>query len=884
MPNTPILSIILIIHDQHEYLESTLTSIYDNIDFKFELFIVDDASTDESREIITSIIEYQDHIDTFYFEHAEPAGYGIRLQQAFAQISADFLWIPGMLTQLDGQHLAQAIDHLAKHGQSFGSPEDITMPGSTEEWINMIAVGKWPGNHHFLWNLNDLAKHEYYFQPRLNRFHSLELALRTTNTHTKRVASIPSFSKTANPNALEQPDTYERRELLTSLIQMRGVSATHHELAGQILFDEESKPDDVQLDNKEAENHLTKAKTRIENGEVATALNTIDTVLSSDLNNMEALDLKISVLEKMKRYVEASELKFQLKELQDKYTDHQEPTDTYLSSPEKVEESADSSITHVDHQGPEQPEQETEKDPEQEVHPQQNRDRNRSMDADSDSEKEKQIDEEAEDDIVDQDQDQYNYEKHVDEQSRTSNIESETSQFGEEFDHQIEKDLQRLEKKEPNLQLEGLSGPKISIIIPTTLDGKSFLEQCLMTIARHCNAKYTELIIIDNASLDDTYAYLDQLEEDQFFSCTVITNNTNVGFAAACNQGLEAAKGQYVCLMHNDTLLESRAIDEMAALLDQHSDIGIIGPKTNHSVQPKQRIQSGDATADTIDHVTYVGSFCMMFRNSANLRMDEQFSPAFFEDIDLCLQAAKEGWKVSISNDIEVEHQGGISTEQLGLFREGEHYWLNAKKFQQKWDMQPNVLEKDEMAKEPIEQLCDIADIINPYHPEQNLLTRINELLDDETFAQIQKLRFDASQLLPLITIMMVANERQLLRRLEDQLKGDDIPVDLALKLIHFYFKRNIYSRCHHYLDQISDTPQLLQASLYRLNIAIGERNMDAAVHLLNSLMEEYPSNVLLLKAAGDIHAFSGDDNEADKFKKMAKEAAPFLFKKEKHV
>jgi len=855
MANTPTLSIIVIVHDQHEDVESTLSSIYENIDFPFELFIVDDASTDESTEIIKSIIEYHDHPDTFYFEYDEPSGYGIRLQQVFAQISGEFLWVPGMFKQMDGNRLREALQQLSKHKQLFGLPEAITLPKSTENWIKMIAIGKWPVNHHFLWNLKELPNPENYFQPRLNRFHSLELALRTT--YKEQLSPIPLFSSPANRPALEQPDNYERRELLATFIQSKGLSPTHHELAGQILFDVKSDAGTQHLDPEEAKKKLTKAKDLIENGEIVTALSTLDTILSSDRNHSIALEMKISVLEKLKRYVEASELKYRLRELKVKTDSEQNKL----------------------HGMPPQPEADLEGKEKNRDHSKQNQKEIRDTDQENNPENDKsqisnKVPEHQSDNNDQEEATEAVHEPSIATETDTD-TEAEDRTKEDSIDNQIQQDIQELKHKAPNLELEGLDGPKISIIIPTTLDGKPFLEQCLISVANECDAEYTEVIIIDNASLDDTYAYLDQLKEDQFFDCTVLTNRANTGFAAACNQGLEAANGQYACILHNDVILKANAVDEMAALLDSNPEIGIIGPKSNHSIQPKQLHQSGDATADDVDYVNYIGSFCMMMRTSTNLRLDEQFNPAFFEDIDLCLQAANAGWKVAICNDVEVEHQGSITTEQLGLFKEGDHYWLNAQKFQDKWDMQPEV---DNSTREPIEQLCRIANIINPYHPESNLTGFINELLDDETRARIQNLKFDSSQLIPLIIIMMMVNERQLLRRLEDQMADDDISEDTALKLIHFYYERNIYSRCHHYLKLLPDNPLPLSAALYKLKIAIGERNIDTAIELLNSLMEQYPSNVMLLKAASDIHSFSGDEKEAAKFMDMAKQAAPFLY------
>lgn len=865
MANTPTLSIIVIIHDQHKDVESTLSGIYEHLGFPFELFIVDDASTDESTEIIKSIIEYHDHADTFYFEYDEPSGYGIRLQQIFTQISGDFLWVPGMFKQLDGNRLAEALQQLSERKQLFGLPGMISLPKNDEDWIKKIAVGKWPGNHHFLWNLNKLPNPECYFQPRLDRFHSFELALRTT--YTAQFPSIPSFSSPVNRPALEQPDTYERRELLTTLIQFRGLSTTHHELAGQVLFDKKSSAGTQNLDPQEATKKLDKANKLIENGEIVTALSTLDAVLASDRNHTIALGLKISVLEKMKRYVEASELKFRLREQQIAMESDQEMPLAIKPHPQpRDEDEVVGSEKNGDSTSQNQAKNYSE-----------------SRDVQHDDAKKKNQDE-----VEDQDQ-QFQFNKESEQtvtegDHLTATVGDEAKKEADEdtpeeksIDNQIQQDIEKLERKEPDLELDGLDGPKISIIVPTTLDGKPFLEQCMISVSKQCNADYTEVIIIDNASLDDTYAYLNQLKEDQFFDCTVLTNTANTGFAAACNQGLEAASGQYVCILHNDVMVKAKAIDEMAAWLDAHPEIGIIGPKTNYSIQPKQLHQSGDATLDEIEYVNYIGSFCMMMRSSANLRLDEQFNPAFFEDIDLCLQAADAGWKVAICTDVELEHEGAITTEQLGLFKEGDHYWLNAQKFQQKWDMQPD-LGKSSSKADPLEQLCNIADIINPYHPENNLKALIEDLLDDETRARIQNLRFDASQLIPLITIMMMVNERQLLRRLEDQIEPDDISEDMALKLIHFYYERNIYSRCHHYIKLLPGKPLMLPAALYRLKITIGERNIDAAVGLLNELMERYPSNVILLKAASDIHSFSGDDKEAAKFKEMANQAAPFLY------
>src|ERR1051326_3926500 len=95
------------------------------------------------------------------------------------------------------------------------------------------------------------------------------------------------------------------------------------------------------------------------------------------------------------------------------------------------------------------------------------------------------------------------------------------------------------------------SGCLASIIIPCW-NQLSFTRHCLQSVFRHTRLAF-ELIVVDNGSTDGTGAYLAGIADAA--KVTVMANTTNLGFPAAINQGLKAARGGYLVLLNNDVVL-----------------------------------------------------------------------------------------------------------------------------------------------------------------------------------------------------------------------------------------------------------------------------------------------------------------------------------------
>jgi O-antigen biosynthesis protein len=82
-----------------------------------------------------------------------------------------------------------------------------------------------------------------------------------------------------------------------------------------------------------------------------------------------------------------------------------------------------------------------------------------------------------------------------------------------------------------------------------------------------------EIIVVDNASVDRT----PQLVVDHFPSVTLISNDHNVGFAKANNQGISISKGEYTVLLNPDTVVSEDTFSTCLSFMDNHPEAGAVG-------------------------------------------------------------------------------------------------------------------------------------------------------------------------------------------------------------------------------------------------------------------------------------------------------------------
>lgn len=120
-------------------------------------------------------------------------------------------------------------------------------------------------------------------------------------------------------------------------------------------------------------------------------------------------------------------------------------------------------------------------------------------------------------------------------------------------------------------------GIDISVII-VSYNVRYFLEQCLHAVWASRGNVELEVLVVDNASSDDTPAYLSQrFPAPDYPNLHVMANSGNVGFGRANNQALKRAKGDYVLFLNPDTLLTEDTLAEALAFARRHPDMGALG-------------------------------------------------------------------------------------------------------------------------------------------------------------------------------------------------------------------------------------------------------------------------------------------------------------------
>ena len=114
----------------------------------------------------------------------------------------------------------------------------------------------------------------------------------------------------------------------------------------------------------------------------------------------------------------------------------------------------------------------------------------------------------------------------------------------------------------PSDSLSGLA----SIIILSSNPLES-TRQCVAALMRFTRRPW-ELIVVDNPSTAETTAYLVSLRDDATVTVTVIASTTNRGVPAAINQGLKAARGEYLVVLNNNVIVTDSWLDQLIALAD----------------------------------------------------------------------------------------------------------------------------------------------------------------------------------------------------------------------------------------------------------------------------------------------------------------------------
>lgn len=272
---------------------------------------------------------------------------------------------------------------------------------------------------------------------------------------------------------------------------------------------------------------------------------------------------------------------------------------------------------------------------------------------------------------------------------------------------------------QPLIPVEFPAGPapRASIIVPVH-NQVHFTAACLHSLKSVTTNVPFEVIVVDDASGSDTTDYLRRCT-----GLTVLRNNDNLGFTGSCNRGGEAASGEFLVFLNNDTSLTDGWLDALLEPFERDETAGIVGARLvfpDGNLQEAGGIVFNDASGwnygrgDDPDRpeyrfvceADYVSGACLAISRQLFRKLkgfDPEYAPAYYEDTDLCFRVREQGLRVLYQPAATVIHHEGATSgtdEQSGVKR---YQAVNRGKFRARW------AHRLERQPEPINNPANIA-------------------------------------------------------------------------------------------------------------------------------------------------------------------------------
>jgi len=240
---------------------------------------------------------------------------------------------------------------------------------------------------------------------------------------------------------------------------------------------------------------------------------------------------------------------------------------------------------------------------------------------------------------------------------------------------------------------------ELSIII-VNWNGGEFLRRCIESIVESPPQVSYDIIVVDNASTDDSVRWL---RSDEAKMCLgkarlgVLENAENLGFSRANNQGIAHSEAPFLFLLNSDTEVRPGAIDALIATLKSDERAGMCGPRLvnpDDSLQPSvyrnppaaweillsgsrlYRLLPAGVRGELLlgghwDHarrrrVPRLSGAAMMVKREVIDSvggLDERFH-MYGEDVEWCLRIARTGWLLIFEPDAIVMHHGSQSSRK----------------------------------------------------------------------------------------------------------------------------------------------------------------------------------------------------------------------------
>ncbi len=239
--------------------------------------------------------------------------------------------------------------------------------------------------------------------------------------------------------------------------------------------------------------------------------------------------------------------------------------------------------------------------------------------------------------------------------------------------------------------------------IVVSYNTRELLRECLNSLLDECACLpaccRAEVLVVDNASRDGSAEMVAAGFAETATPVRLLRSAVNLGFGAANNVAMEAARGKYLVLLNSDAFFHRGALTRAIEHMDKDGNVGAGGARLVgrdgelqysgrmfHSIARDGFIQTGlarifpdsrmfaalDRTWADLTHAAEVdwvtGAFMILRREALAVTglFDRRFF-LYYEEVDLCRRIKKAGFRVQYWPDIVVTHLGGESSRQVPL-------------------------------------------------------------------------------------------------------------------------------------------------------------------------------------------------------------------------
>jgi GT2 family glycosyltransferase len=246
----------------------------------------------------------------------------------------------------------------------------------------------------------------------------------------------------------------------------------------------------------------------------------------------------------------------------------------------------------------------------------------------------------------------------------------------------------------------------LTSIVVVARDNLMITADCLASILAH-TPRSSEIILVDNGSADDYRGLVAKLRARNA-RVTWLRNERDVGYARACNQGLAAARGEYLAVLHNDVVVTPGWLGRLLGVMAISPAVALAGPSLSvcagvqaAGLRTYEEVSQLAAFAEpwSVDHADEfaislpLSGICLVMKRDVVERiggLDARFGSSIHTDDDFCIRAYRAGFRMAIAFDAFVHHAGGATWKALGLDR-ARAAAESRQRFCEKWGLAADV-------------------------------------------------------------------------------------------------------------------------------------------------------------------------------------------------